>query len=65
MRKKDCCIYSRERGEDKILVVCNFENAQRIDGLPKGKLLLSNYHRSGGPNGKYAPYECAVYALEE
>ena len=62
-RKEDCFLYLREGEGEKILVVCNFENAQSIIGLPKGKLLLSNARRTAGTNGEYAPYECAVYLL--
>jgi len=63
--KEDCFIYLREDGKERILVVCNFEKKQTIDGLPEGKLLLSNYKRTSGANGEYAPYECAVYDLTE
>ncbi|HAE88575.1 MAG TPA: glucohydrolase, partial [Clostridiales bacterium] len=62
--KKDCFVYLRTLGEQKILVVCNFEKAQKIKGLPEGKLLLSNAKRNLGANGEYAPYECAVYDLK-
>ena len=61
--KKDCFIYLREGAGERVLVVCNFERAQRIKGLPEGTLLLSNARRTAGANGDYAPYECAVYDL--
>ena len=64
-RKKNCCVYLREYEGERILVVCNFEKAQRFVGLPHGRLLLSNHRRTLGTNGEYAPYECAIYALEE
>ncbi|MCR4726499.1 MAG: alpha-glucosidase [Clostridia bacterium] len=56
-------VFVREDEKEKILVVCNFENAQTIEGLPEGKLLLSNANRKGGANGEYAAFECAVYEL--
>ena len=62
--KRNCFVYLRTLGEEKILVVCNFEKAQKITGLPEGKLLLSNAKRRLGANGEYAPYECAVYDLK-
>ena len=61
--RKNQFIFTREDDAEKILVVCNFERAQTIDGLPEGKLLLSNANRKGGANGEYAAFECAVYEL--
>ena len=61
--RKDCFIYLRELNGERYLVVCNYENAQEITGLPEGKLLLSNAKRAGGVNGKYAAYESAVWEL--
>ncbi len=62
--KRNCFVYVRENEKEKILVVCNFEKAQKISGLPEGKLLLSNARRQSGANGEYAAFECAVYELE-
>jgi len=62
-RKKDCFLCLREEGNDRLLIVCNFEKAQRFKGLPEGTPILSNMGRTVGPNGEYAPYECAVYDL--
>lgn len=55
------CAYTRTWGDEKILVVCNFERENRID-LPgaKGKLLLSNYGLTEKRDAVYAPYEVAV-----
>ena len=62
--RSDCYVYLRESESERILVVCNFERAQRLTGLPEGRLLLSNARRTQGANGDYAPYECAVYDLK-
>lgn len=61
---KDCFIYLRKEGDERILVVCNYEKEQELTGLPEGRLLLSNAHREMGVNGKYAAYECAVWELK-
>ncbi len=61
--RKNCFAYLREDEKEKIAVVCNFEKGQRLEGLPEGKLLLSNSDRTQGANGDYAPYECAVYLI--
>ena len=61
--KRNCFVYLREYEGESILVVCNFEKAQSIKGLPEGKLLLSNAKRTSSANGEYAPFECAVYEL--
>ena len=64
-RRKDCFIYLREYEGERFLVVCNFEEKRRLAGLPEGKLVLSNYQRTRGTNGTYAPFECAVYDLTD
>lgn len=56
------CAYLREDGDSKVLVVCNFEKAQRIDH-PKGKLLLSNYGLDIKGDSHYRPYEITVWAI--
>ena len=61
--RKDCFVFLREGEGERILIVCNFERAQEIRGLPEGKMLLSNARRTVGTNGDYAPYECAVYDI--
>lgn len=61
--KRNCFVYLRELNDERILVVCNFERAQKITGLPEGALLLTNQNRTAGANGQYAPFECAVYEL--
>ena len=63
-KMEDCFVYLREYEGERFLVVCNFERAQSIEGLPNGKLLLSNAHRTEGVNGEYKAYECAVYQLQ-
>lgn len=53
--------YTRTLGDESILVVCNFDVAKEITGLPDGKYLLGNGGKTRRPDGKYAPYETAVY----
>lgn len=63
---KNCFVYERANGSDHLLVICNFkdENQISVPGLSKGELLLSNYGRkSMAIDGKYQPYEIAVYKL--
>ena len=57
--------YTRMLGDEKWLVVCNFESAQEID-LPFacGAPALSNLGRTKS-GGIYLPYECAVYRIEQ
>ncbi len=62
--RKNCFIYVRENEKERILVVCNFEKAQTIDGLPEGNILLTNAARVF-PNGAYLPYECAVFEIKK
>ncbi len=51
-------IYERAYDEEKYVVVCNFRSDSHLQGL-SGEVVLSNLARTS-PNGKYAPYECAV-----
>ena len=60
---KNAFAFLREYQGEKLLVVCNFEKAQRLSGMPEGKLLLSNQNRTAAANGEYMPYECAVFDL--
>ncbi len=59
-----CCAFRRKNGEQEILVVCNFEDAQTIH-IPggKGELLLSNYGLTEKRVPVYGPYEVAVYSV--
>lgn len=56
------CIYRRQDGDSKILVVCAFDDGATID-LPDtcGELLLSNYGHTEKKDGNFAKYEIAVY----
>lgn len=56
--------YTRTQGEESILVVCNFDAERKITGLPDGEYIFGN----GGarkPDGKYAPFEAAVYKVRK
>ncbi len=54
-------ITQRSFGQQKIVIVCNFEQAQPIEtGLEGARLLLSNYE---GRSGDFRPFEIAVYEL--
>lgn len=54
----------RSCGDQNILIVCNFEQAQRIHtGFDSGRLLLSNYGGREMPDGEYRPFEIAVYEI--
>lgn len=61
-RGEGYCAYERSYGDEKLLIVCNFEQENRID-LPgmTGELLLSNYGLTEKQDALYAPYEVAVF----
>ena len=65
-KNTNCYIYQREYHGEKILIVCNFEKNNNIS-LPYKEeiLLLTNYTSKRSINGKYAPYELAVFKLKE
>lgn len=57
-------VMGRSCGDQKVLIVCNFEQPQTIQTGFEGKqLLLSNYEDRAALNGEYRPFEIAVYAL--
>ncbi len=57
----DHFIYTRTLGDEKWVVVCNFEKEQDIRvPLECGKAMLSNLGREDA-DGTYLPYECAVF----
>lgn len=58
------CAYTRQDGQEKFLVVCNFETEQTLE-IPgaQGRLLLSNYGLPEKTDGHYMPYEVAVFKL--
>ena len=56
----DFFAYTRSLGGSTLLIVCNFEKAQRIQLPPEGTTLLSNLGRTE-VSGDYAPYECAIF----
>ncbi len=59
---KNACCFRRICGDQQILVICNFEQAQEIT-VPKDakQLLLSNYGRQDIRCTTFQPYEIAVY----
>ena len=58
------CAYCRQLGQDKILVICNFEQEQQIAlGGPERILLLSNYGHGEKKDFVFRPYELAVYRI--
>jgi len=55
-------IIFREYNDQKVVIVCNFEETTDIQtGFEGGTLLLSNYASRENINGKYHPFEIAVY----
>ena len=57
-------MYLRELDGERILVVCNFDKATKINvPMETKELLLSNYNRSSKDISEFAPYEIAVYSL--
>lgn len=56
--------YEREKNGKKVLVVCNFDRESEINvGNFSGECVLSNYTKRDSVNGKYAPYETAVFSI--
>lgn len=62
---EDCFVYLRTLGEERCLVVCNFEKEQQIDlSVTNGELMLSNYGcETATVNRIYKPYEAAIYRI--
>lgn len=58
-------MYERTLGEERFLVVCNFEQETEIKNFAlSGELLLFNYGRKGAKIDRiYAPYEAAIYKI--
>ena len=52
--------YLRKFDDEEILVVCNFETEREITRLPEWGYLFGNGNNRQ-PNGKYAPYETAIF----
>ena len=57
--------YLRELDGQRICVVCNFDETNKIE-IPEahGEILLSNYGRAQGDERAFRPYEIAVYRLQ-
>lgn len=53
--------YVRTLGDEETLVVCNFDKDKTISGLPQYDYVLGNYGKARKPDGKYSPYETAVF----
>jgi len=62
---EDCFVYLRSLGEERYLVVCNFEKEQQIELSDFcGELVLSNYAQETEKTTRlYRPYEAAIYRL--
>ena len=57
--------YTRTLDNEIILVVCNFDKEKNILNLPVGKYLLGNSGAARKTNGKYAPFETAVFNVSK
>ena len=55
--------YSRSLGGESVIVVCNFDKPSTIKGLPTGEYIFGNGGAARDANGKYAPYETAVFKV--
>mgnify|MGYP005767626247 CR=1 FL=1 len=62
-KSKGYFAYMREAANEKILIVCNFENVKEISGLPNAEFLFGNLGKLRTANGKYLPFETAVFQL--
>ena len=52
----------RRNGDEKVLIVCNFEQGQTIGtGFDEGQLLLTN--GDAKLNGYYRPFEIGIYRV--
>ena len=51
-------VFEREYEDEKLLVICNFEEPSQIKAPPNAELVLSNYKQRAE---KFRPYEIAVY----
>lgn len=58
-----CFAYIRVHGDEKILVVCNFDEPRAIVDLPDGKYLFGNSGSERKTNGNYAAFETAVFVI--
>ena len=55
--------YTRIQDDEKVLVVCNFDEPREIAGLPDGECALCNGTKRK-PDGEYAPFEAAVFIVK-
>ncbi len=46
---------------ESVLVVCNFDKRNEINGLPQFEYLFGNYDARRKPNGEYSPFETAIF----
>ncbi len=58
-----CFVYERTDGNERLLVVVNFEREQELLGLPSGELLLGNLKRRALTCRVYEPFEAAIYRI--
>ncbi|MEI3002550.1 MAG: alpha-glucosidase [Victivallis sp.] len=57
--------YTRTLDNEIILVVCNFDKEKNILNLPVGKYIFGNGSAARATNGKYAPFEAAVFNVSK
>ena len=59
--RKDCFIYTRTYGDEKILVICNYDKSSVIDVPAIYEILVGNY--VGENNGDFRPFESVIYKV--
>ena len=59
------CVFERVSDDQKLVIVCNFEQERHIaQSICGGKLILSNYGHAQKTDDLFAPYEVAVFEVE-
>ena len=59
--RKDCFMYSRTYGNEKIAVICNYDKPSEIDVPANYEKITGNY--DGGNNGVFRPFEAVIYKV--
>ena len=59
--RKDCFIYTRTYGDEKIAVICNYNKASVIDVPENYEKITGNY--DGENNGVFRPFEAVIYKV--
>ena len=60
--RKDCFLYSRTYGNEKIAVICNYDKPSTIAVPANYEKLLGNY--DGENNGLFRPFEAVIYKVQ-